>query len=72
MILYNRERLVVAHRPSAIAALDKLMMLRDGRMIAFGDKDDVLAKVLAARPGAEAERPQKLSVVGKAATDRPT
>lgn len=64
--------IVVAHRPSAIAALDKLMMLRDGRMIAFGDKDDVLAKVLAARPGAEAESPQKLSVVGKAATDRPT
>lgn len=46
--------IVVAHRPSAIAALDKLMMLRNGRMVAFGDRDEVLAKVIAPRPGPEA------------------
>ncbi len=46
--------ILVAHRPSAIAALDKLMMLRNGRMVAFGDRDEVLGKVIAPRAGADA------------------
>lgn len=37
--------IVVAHRPSAITMLDKLLFLRNGEQIAFGDKDDVLATV---------------------------
>lgn len=45
---------VIAHRPSAIAGVDQVLMLRDGRMQALGPKDDILAKVLqrpaAARP----------------------
>ena len=36
---------VMAHRPSAIAAVDKLLMLRDGRAEAFGPKEEVLAQV---------------------------
>ncbi len=39
--------IVVAHRPSAIAALDSLMVLKDGAVIAYGPKDDVLKQVLA-------------------------
>lgn len=35
---------VMAHRPSAIAAVDKLLFLLDGRVVAFGPKEDVLAK----------------------------
>jgi PrtD family type I secretion system ABC transporter len=38
--------IVVAHRPSAIAALSTLMVLRDGKQIALGPKDEVLQKVL--------------------------
>jgi len=38
--------IVMAHRPSAIAAVDKLIMLRDGQIEAFGDKDEVLKKVV--------------------------
>jgi len=37
--------IVMAHRPSAIAAVDKVLMLRDGHMAAFGSKNDVLSKV---------------------------
>ena len=37
---------VVAHRPSAIASVDLVMVLNQGRMQAFGPKDEVLAKVL--------------------------
>jgi len=36
---------VMAHRPSAIAAVDQLLMLREGKQIAFGPKDDVIKEV---------------------------
>ena len=44
---------VIAHRPSAIAGVDQVLMLRDGRVQALGPKDEILARVLqrpAARP----------------------
>jgi len=37
---------VVAHRPSAIAAVDLLLMMNHGRAQAFGPKDEVLSRVL--------------------------
>lgn len=37
--------IVMAHRPSAIAAVSKLMMLQNGSVIEFGEKGDVLRKV---------------------------
>lgn len=36
---------VMAHRPSAIAAVDKILMLKEGRCVEFGEKADVLRKV---------------------------
>lgn len=36
---------VIAHRPSAVAAVDKLLFLKAGRQVAFGPKDDVLAQI---------------------------
>lgn len=41
---------VVAHRPSALAAVDQVLVMNQGRAQAFGPKDDVLAKVLRAPP----------------------
>jgi ABC-type protease/lipase transport system fused ATPase/permease subunit len=37
---------VVAHRPVGIEAVDMLLVLKDGRMHAFGPKDTVLGQVL--------------------------
>jgi len=37
---------VVAHRPIGIEAVDMLLVLKDGRMQAFGPKDTVLGQVL--------------------------
>ncbi|ACA17721.1 type I secretion system ATPase [Methylobacterium sp. 4-46] len=37
---------VVAHRPSALAAVDMVLMMTDGRAQAFGPKDEVLKRVL--------------------------
>ncbi len=36
---------VMAHRPSAIASVNKVLMLRDGVQVEFGTKDEVLRKV---------------------------
>ncbi len=33
---------VIAHRPRAVAALNKMLILNEGRQVRFGDKDDVL------------------------------
>jgi ATP-binding cassette subfamily C protein len=37
---------VVAHRPSALAGVDQVLMMAEGRVQAVGPKDEVLAKVL--------------------------
>ncbi len=37
---------VVAHRPSALAAVDLVLMMAEGRAQAFGPKDEVLRRVL--------------------------
>ncbi|MEP2809621.1 ATP-binding cassette domain-containing protein [Parasphingorhabdus sp.] len=37
---------VIAHRPSAIATVNKILCLKDGKQTAFGPKDDVLKQVL--------------------------
>ncbi len=37
---------VIAHRPSAISAVDQLLFLKDGQVGALGPKEEVLSKVL--------------------------
>lgn len=39
--------IVIAHRPSAISAVDKILVMNDGKQSAFGPKDEVLQKALA-------------------------
>ena len=62
-ILGVRERkgviIVVAHRPSAIAGVDQVLVMNHGRAQAFGPKDEILAKLLQ-RPDAI---PRALKVV---------
>ena len=62
-IIGIRERMgiviVVAHRPSAIAGVDHLLMMNQGRIQAVGPKEEVLSKVLH-RP---ATMPRPLKVV---------
>jgi ABC-type protease/lipase transport system fused ATPase/permease subunit len=50
---------VVAHRPSAIASVDLLLMMSQGRAQAFGPKDEILSRVLQ-RDSATAQRALKV------------
>jgi ATP-binding cassette subfamily C protein len=45
--------IVIAHRPSALAYLDQVLVMAGGTMQAFGPKDEVLASVT--RPAAQAQ-----------------
>ncbi len=62
-ILRVRERngivIIIAHRPSAIAGVDHILVMNQGHMQAFGPKDEVLSKVLQ-RP---ASSPSPLKIV---------
>jgi ABC-type protease/lipase transport system fused ATPase/permease subunit len=53
--------IVIAHRPSAIAAVDLVLVMNEGCASAFGPKDEVLAKVL------QPPTPTSLKVVPEAA-----
>ncbi|MEM8837885.1 MAG: ATP-binding cassette domain-containing protein, partial [Pseudomonadota bacterium] len=37
--------IVMTHRPSAINAVNEVLMLSDGRQVQFGDRDEVMRKV---------------------------
>ena len=44
--------IVIAHRPSALASVDQVLMMADGQGQAFGPRDEVLRKVLRPAPAA--------------------
>lgn len=38
--------IVIAHRPSAISAVDTILCLKDGRIASFGPKDEIMKKII--------------------------
>ncbi|MGR9408148.1 type I secretion system permease/ATPase [Rhizobium leguminosarum] len=55
---------VIAHRPSALVAVDKILVMGNGQMQAFGSKDEVLSKTTA-RPPKAAPQPVRLLIGGE-------
>ena len=54
--------IAVSHRPSLLEAFDKILLLRDGRMVACGPKQEIMEKYLASAPASvktlqQAEKP---------------
>jgi PrtD family type I secretion system ABC transporter len=54
---------VIAHRPSALAAIDLVLVMGDGKVQAIGPKDEVLAKVLRAPTAGPVRAPMPLRLV---------
>ena len=50
---------IVAHRPSALAAVDLLAVVQNGRLTAFGPKDEILGTPRATATGAPVQRPER-------------
>ncbi|HXL99910.1 MAG TPA: type I secretion system permease/ATPase [Rhizomicrobium sp.] len=61
---------IVAHRPSILAAVDKMLALRDGAVEAFGPRNDVIQKYTP-RPPAQPRPPGQANVVPMAAVGAP-
>ncbi|WP_240540106.1 type I secretion system permease/ATPase [Salinarimonas soli] len=65
---------VIAHRPSALAGVDLVMLMNEGRVQAFGPRDEVLTQTLKrpqampAAPGAPQPQPQRVAGVAGAAS----
>jgi len=59
----NAAVLVVAHRMGVLAAVDKILVLRDGRIEAFGPRDEIIARLSGApaTPIEAAPKPAKRS-----------
>lgn len=56
---------VIAHRPSALAGVDKVLAMANGQVQAFGNKEDVLRKILAPVPAQQVSTPPPLSASGQ-------
>ena len=71
-ILGARERgaivIVIAHRPSALNGVDLILAMANGRVQAFGSKEEVLKKVLE-RPKTHL-RPVKLALEARSSHER--
>ena len=55
--------IIIAHRPNAIAHCNKLAVMKDGQLAAFGPRDEVLPKILSdtARPARRPDSPQTVA-----------
>lgn len=59
--------IVIAHRPSALAAVDQILMINDGQAQAFGPKEQIFARIIKQVPASMPEgRPVPLKIVGEA------
>jgi ATP-binding cassette subfamily C protein len=58
---------VVAHRPIGIEAVDQVLVMKDGRMQAFGPKETVLAQVLQPR----VTTPAPIKIVSESGVAKP-
>lgn len=55
--------IVMAHRPAAISAVSKILVLQDGTVADYGDKDEVLSKMRQAQQQAKPrQNPKRMSV----------
>ena len=54
--------IVIAHRPSALAGVDMVLVMGEGHVQTFGPKEEVLSKVLRPVPAAQAPEPRGSTV----------
>ena len=54
----GRTVFLITHRPAALAVADRVLILRDGHIVANGPRDTVLAALKAPRPAPAPQQPQ--------------
>jgi PrtD family type I secretion system ABC transporter len=56
--------IIIAHKPSALAAVERILVLKDGRILDLGERDDILRKVTF-RPAPPPQARPPLTVVNE-------
>ena len=56
---------VIAHRPSALAACDMLGIMQAGKLVAFGPKEEIMSKHLGVAPAVQTGSPQVAAANGE-------
>ena len=56
MICQNKTSILITHKGSMLALVDKLILIDHGRIVAFGPKDEVIRKLQAREYGTAAEK----------------
>jgi ATP-binding cassette subfamily C protein len=59
---------IIAHRPSALAAVDKVLAMNNGQLQAFGPKDEVLRRILSSVPPPVPDAAQRIESTASAQT----
>jgi len=59
--------IIIAHRPSVLAFVDKMLVLRDGMVEMFGDRNDVMGKLTRAIPSSNSAAGNAKQGKGRAA-----
>ncbi len=68
----GRTVILITHSTSLLSCVDKLMLMNEGQVLAFGPRDEVLAQIKARQAQAQAQTgAQKLTVAHDQA-DQPT
>jgi len=63
--------IVIAHRPSALAGVDKVLALSNGQVHQFGPRDEVLRKIFGQPPNSQAQPPKSETPGLKVIAERP-
>jgi PrtD family type I secretion system ABC transporter len=48
--------IVIAHRPSALASIQRILVLNDGKAVAFGPREEIMRKIMARPPGGNVQQ----------------
>ena len=51
--------IVITHRPGTLSVVDKILILREGSLAAYGPRDEVLAALRQPAPALTVQTPEK-------------
>jgi ATP-binding cassette subfamily C protein EexD len=52
--------IIITHRPSVLAQVDKVLFIKDGRAEMYGPREEVLSKLTASQSGSQSKKPAPL------------
>ena len=61
---------VIAHRPSMLEHVDKILVLREGRVDMYGPRDDVMAQLMGKQPPSAEPEQERVAQAARAIKEK--